>query len=513
MTTADELELIEMQVACQHDPLKWAQYAFPWETGKLPDSGPREWQANLLDSVGKSLRENPYKPVRIAVASGHGIGKSATVSMLISWAMSTMEDTRITVTAGTMVQLMTKTAPEINKWQAMAINAHYFQSFATSIQSVQPKHERSWRCDMIPWSAENSDAFGGLHNKGKRLVIIFDESSAIHDRIWEAIDGAMTDAETEIVWLAFGNPLRNNGRFHSCFGKDSHRWTHLQIDSRTVEGTNVQELKEQVEANGGEDSDLTRSRIRGLFPRAGSNQLISSELLREAAHRPLGILAHQSDPVVIGVDVARFGDDENCLTVRCGLDCRKWQQVTWRGMDLMQSAAKVMEVCEDLRALGIPVSMIFVDQTGVGGGVVDRLRQMGYPVTGVDNGGSSNWDIDGEMVKNKGAEMWVRARAWLRSGGAIINDSALIQQLESRQYGYNEHNQIVLERKDDMKKRGLSSPDRADSFCLTFAYPVALMDARGEPMTVGMKSEYNPLAYLTKGTVGKARSQYDPLRR
>ncbi len=507
MTAADDA-LIAEAGRCTHDPLRWAKIAWQWGTPDLPEPGPRKWQADILDTIGHHLRTTPHKVLRIAVASGHGIGKSALVGMIDNWAMSTHVCARVVVTANTLGQLSTKTGPEIMKWHRESITSEWFTAFATSIQSKakDPKGNplaKSWCTDLVPWSAENTESFAGLHNAGKRIVLIFDEASSIHDKVWEVAEGAMTDPNTEIIWIAFGNPTRNTGKFRECFGRDARRWITKQIDSRTVEGASS-EYDDWVTAYG-EDSDFVRVRVRGIFPRAGSVQLISSELLREAATRPPGILADAADPVVIGVDVARFGDDENALFIRCGRDGRKWQMVTWRGLDLMQSSAMVAEVVEDLKRLGIPTAMVFVDQTGIGAGVVDRLRQMGYPVTGVDNGASSDWAVGdapghGEKVKNKAAEMWVRARLWLRTGGAIINDPTLIQQLESRQYGYNEHGEIILERKDDMKKRGLSSPDRADCFCLTFAYPVAMVGyAAGIGGSgSGMKSHYDPLAYLRR---------------
>jgi hypothetical protein len=264
-------ELAEMVGTLSRDPLGYARKAYPWE--------PRPWQANVLKAIGDHLQgPNRFSPLQLAVASGHGIGKSALVGMVIGWAMSTCADAKVVLTANTFDQLRTKTWPEVSKWvnQSVTFQAGWFDTSATAITSTMPNHERVWRADAIPWSENNTEAFAGLHNKGKRIVLIFDEASAISDRVWEVAEGAMTDENTEIIWLAFGNPTKNTGRFRECFGRYKHRWKHFQIDSRTVEGTNKEQIQKWIE-DYGEDSDFVRVRVRGEFPRAGSNQFIPSD--------------------------------------------------------------------------------------------------------------------------------------------------------------------------------------------------------------------------------------------
>lgn len=477
VATADIDEQLALDLAgYQHDPLGFVLAAFDWGVGELAGkAGPRLWQREVLAEVGERLRAGAdlgaaMQPVLEAVASGHGIGKSALVTWFILWALSTREDTKIVVTADTAGQLATKTWPELAKWHRLAINAHWFVYTATSIYSADDKHAKTWRADAIPWSEHHTEAFAGLHNEGKRLVLIFDEASGIADKVWEVSEGALTDEGTEILWLAFGNPTRNTGRFRECFGRFAHRWQHRQIDSRTVEGTNKEQLAKWVE-DFGEDSDFVRVRVRGQFPNAGSMQFIPSNVVADAAARE----PHQemTDPVVVGVDVARFGDDESVICIRVGRDARTYPLQRFRGLDTMQLAARVAAVLEKHGA-----HACFVDETGVGGGVVDRLRDLGHRVTGVNNGAKADRTaIDGESVANKGAECWSMLRSWLKTGGAIDDDADLRSQLESREYGYNQHNEIVLEPKDVMKKRGLASPDLADAIALTFAYPVA---ARGQ---------------------------------
>jgi hypothetical protein len=327
-------------------------------------------------------------------------------------------------------------------------------------------HEKTWRIDAVPWSESNTEAFAGLHNEGKRIIVVFDEASAIPDIIWETTEGALTDANTEILWFAFGNPTRNTGRFKECFGRLRHRWKTRQIDSRTVAITNKDQIAQWV-ADYGEDSDFVRVRVRGVFPRAGSMQFIDGERVEAAQTRQVDV--PPGEPLVIGVDVARFGDDQSVIAFRRGRDARSIPWITLRGLDTMQVAAKVAEAAQVRRA-----QTIFVDEGGLGAGVVDRLKQLGIRCIGVNFGSSpSGFNLgEGVKVRNKRAEMWAGAREWLRNG-AIPADQELAADLTGVEYGFDADNAIQLERKEHMKRRGLASPDKGDALALTFAFPVS----------------------------------------
>jgi hypothetical protein len=247
-----EEQLIEDIAGFTHDPLGYALYAFPWGeegTELAHATGPRQWQADAFREIRDHLQnpETRYQPLMLARASGHGIGKSAFISMLINWGMSTCEDCKVVVTANTDNQLRTKTWPEIIKWSNLAITKDWFTCTATAMYSNDPGHDKRWRADAIPWSEHNTEAFAGLHNERKRIIVVFDEASNIADLVWEVAEGALTDEDTEIIWVAFGNPTRNTGRFRECFRKYKHRWKTAQIDSRTVEGTNKQQLQKWVD--------------------------------------------------------------------------------------------------------------------------------------------------------------------------------------------------------------------------------------------------------------------------
>ena len=282
-----EAKLVDLVARYSLDPLGYSKICFPWGKGELAGSdGPRTWQADILDTIGRHLR-NPitrFTPLQIAIASGHSIGKSSLISMICEWALSTCVDTKIIVTANTATQLGTKTWPELSKWFRIAVNSHWFNVTATSISSVMEDHVRTWRADAITWNENNTEAFAGLHNQGRRILVVFDESSSISDKIWEVAEGALVDENTEIIWLAFGNPTRNIGRFRECFGSLAHRWVNKQIDSRTVEGTNKKQIDAQIE-DYGEDSDFVRVRVKGEFPRAGTMQFIRSDYVDAARKR------------------------------------------------------------------------------------------------------------------------------------------------------------------------------------------------------------------------------------
>lgn len=483
-----ELQLIEDLAGFTHDPLGCALYSFPWGEGELAGiEGPRGWQADTMRDIAKHLQnpETRFQPLMLAVASGHGIGKSADISMILHWAMSTCEDCKVVVTANTENQLRTKTWPEISKWFRLAINADWFSVTATAIAANDPDHVRSWRADAVPWSEHNTEAFAGLHNKGKRIVLIFDEASNIADKVWEVAEGALTDEETEIIWIAFGNPTRNTGRFRECFTRYKHRWITRQIDSRTVDGTNKAQIAKWA-ADYGEDSDFFRVRVRGMFPRASSLQLIPTDWVAAAMRRAAAY--GMSDGLVCGIDIARGGDDNNVIRFRRGLDAKSIPPIRIPGSETRDTTlfiAKVCTVVQEHRP-----DAVFVDSTGVGGPVADQLRRLmpGVPIIDV-NFASAAPD---NHYSNMRTYIWWQMRESIRAGLAIDDDAGLEAELTSPEYSHNARDQIALEKKADIKKRLGISPDDADALALTFTFPVQRSTHSGSNGS-GLLSDYDPM--------------------
>ncbi len=491
-------KLLAWLAACSNDPMAFVLGAFPWgepDTVLAGAKGPEPWQVEILDDIKAGLLTLDAA-IRLARASGHGIGKSALVSWIVLWAFTTFPDTRGVVTANTETQLKTKTWAELGKWFNLFIGKDSFKLTATALLSEDPSRERTWRIDMIPWSEKNPAAFAGLHNKGKRLLLIFDEASEIPDIIWETAEGAMTDADTQIIWLAFGNPTRSIGRFRECFagGKFATIWRVKQIDSRSVSGsiTNAKLIAQWIETYG-DDSDFVRVRVKGEFPRVGEMEFISAAEVDAAMARE--VTTDRYTPLALGVDVARYGANESVLAYRKGRDARTLPWEYYRGLSTVELAARITSAYTSFRPDGI-----FVDGGGVGGGVVDNVRHAHifcYDVQfgGKDDVGGHAQGNEGEKYANKRAAMWGALRAWIRIG-ALPNDPDLKEQLIAPKYSFNIRNEIILESKEEMMRRGVASPDRADALALTFAYPLAAHEhAGGEaPRKPAVEHEYDPYA-------------------
>jgi hypothetical protein len=467
-----EQELADDIVACQYDPVAFVEMAYPWGEGDLlGHEGPRKWQSQINAAIRDHIQneETRYQPLCIAVASGHGIGKTAEISFIDHWGMSCWSDPKIVITANTDTQLRTKTSPELQKWYRLAINRHWFDVNATSIKLKDKAREKIWRTDLIPWSEENTEAFQGLHNQGKIVIVIFDEASGIADKIWEVTEGALTDENTVIIWIAFGNPTQNTGRFRECFGKLKHRWKTFQIDSRTVEGTNKAQLNKWVE-DYGEDSDFVRIRVRGEFPRAGSNQFIPGDLV--AAARKYQASGYERLPRILSVDVARFGDDQTVIGDRQGRKARILKKL--RGLDTVQVAQRVMELIDQAETNDEPYDGMVIDGDGLGAGTIDYIRLHRYDKkVPLFEFHGNNTPQDPKMYFNRRAEVWGLMRDALKSGLDIPDDAELEADLTGPQYGFSSDEQIQLERKKDMKARGLASPDTADMLAMTFAVKIA----------------------------------------
>ncbi len=473
-----------------NDPLGFVLYAFPWGvkgTELEKHAGPREWQRGVLDSIGEQLRagaKDRGEVIREAVASGHGIGKSALVSMLILWALSTMPDTRGVVTANTDTQLRTKTWPEVAKWHRLSLVSDWFVHTATALYSTAPGHDKTWRMDAVPWSDNNTEAFAGLHNEGKRLLLIFDEASAIADKVWEVAEGALSDEKTEIIWACFGNATRATGRFRECFRKMKHRWRTRQIDSRTVEGVNLVELNKLVEDHG-EDSDLVKVRIRGIFPSLSQRQYISEADVDAAFGRHLRPEQYQHAAKILTVDPAWEGDDMLEIGLRQGLMFKILRTIPKNDNDV-QIATLVASLEDEHQADGVIVDM------GWGTGIVSAGRTMGRHWLLFNFGGAS----PDPGCLNARAYVMQCARNWIKEGGSIEPNHELRDDLLAPETIPRLDGKLQIEGKKEIKKRLGRSPGKSDCLLLSFGYPIQKKGgALGRPLTAAQTgADFDPYA-------------------
>ena len=487
--SAAEAKLIAAVGTFRGDPEGFVHFIFPWRqagTRLADETGPDVWQSAILRALGDDMRrglaaeEAAGAALKYAVASGHGVGKSTLVAWIIHWFASCFTFPQIVVTANTRTQLLTKTWRELAKWHRLAINAHWFEWTATQYKHLA--YPDTWFASAIPWSEHASEAFAGTHEKF--VLVVFDEASSIANRIWEVTEGALTTPNA--VWLAFGNPTKNTGAFAECFGRMKHRWRTWQIDSRTAKKANRAQIDQWV-SDYGEDSDFVRVRVRGVFPRAGSMQLISSEDVRLAMSRIAA--GHEGAAKVMGIDVARHGDDQSVITQRQGL--KVWPQERLRIADLALLGDKVME-----RIVEWKPDAVFIDVTGLGWGLHDYLRRkLGergtilYPIQVGEKA------IDERKHYNRRAEIWWRMRDWLKEGGCLPDDRELEADLIGPEYGYDNKERVQLERKEDMKSRGLASPDGADALAMTFAAHVEAKPQRKETWRDRLRALKNTGSY------------------
>jgi len=497
--SADAAALWAWLAEVSDDPLAFCLGAFPWGRGgtpleKFPD-GPLDWQREIMEQVRDGLL-SVDQAIQLATASGHGVGKSALVSMLILWAFTTYPDCRGVVTANTETQLKTKTWAELGRWFNLCwFTRDHFVLNATSLVSKDPSRERTWRIDMIAWSETNPEAFAGMHNRGKRLLIIFDEASAIADIIWETIEGATTDSDTQIIWLVFGNPTRNSGRFRECFadGKHADMWRSRQLDSRTVAITNKSRFERWAKIYG-EDSDWFRVRVKGQFPRVGEMEFFIKSDIDAAMAPDREVFVDAATPLAIGVDVARFGRNNSVIYPRKGRDGRSMEIKRYSGISTTELANRVHDCYVQWRPDGI-----FIDGGGVGGGVVDQCRNQRLFVWEVQFGGKDDitgttFNNTGEKYANKRSAMYGAAREWMRTG--MLPDSPELRTaMLAIKYTFNKKDEIQLVSKEDLLDENPDLDlDTLDAFVLTFGGPLAKNAFAGGdfPHPPVVECEYNP---------------------
>lgn len=487
-------------------PLNFVLFAFPWGKKGTPlenFKGPKKWQREELTLIAKHIQENkvlmkmglPPMLYQSATASGRGVGKSSLVAWLILWMNSCVIGSSTIVTANTEDQLKSKTWAELGKWHTLSINSHWFEKNALSFKphdwlvealKRQLKIDSTYYYALAQlWSEEKPDSFAGAHNM-LGMMVIYDEASGIPKPIWTVTKGFFTEPVLHRYWFCFSNPRRNSGAFFECFNASRDFWRRRHLDARTVEGTDTQVYDDIIKEHG-EDSDEAKVEVKGEFPNLSERQFINRELVREAAQRE--VFDNSWAPLMMGVDPARYGSAKTVIRFRRGRDARSIPPMKMKGKGNMEVANEIANLINIHNPDAVCID------TGNGGGIIDRLREMGYKVFEVNFGGHS----PKKQWQNLRTFIWAEMRDWM-SGGCIDPDFDLMADLGNPEYKFVQSSDVIrLETKDEMLERGLPSPDDGDALACTFAVKIAsksLHSARRNPTqrnTLAIGVDYNPL--------------------
>jgi len=415
---------------------------------------PLPYQAEFLEAIASGER-------KISVRSGHGTGKSTAASWAMLWFFLMHYPNKVVVTAPTSSQLFDALFAELKRWinelppamqQLVNVKSDRVEHVAApSEMFISARTSR----------AETPEALAGVHSEHVMLVV--DEASGVPEQVFEAAAGSMSGHSAVTIMLS--NPTRSSGTFYESQTRLSDSWWTRRwscVDSPLVSDEFVEEMRQRY----GEESNAFRIRVLGEFPLADDDTIIPFHLVESATHRDVEV-SDETKPVW-GLDVARFGTDCTALCKRQGPVVTEIR--SWRGLDLMQTVGRVVAEYEALSPSNRPRE-ILVDSIGIGSGVVDRLRELELPVRGINVAESPSMK---ETYTNLRSELWFKTKAWLEDRSCKLppNDQ-LIAELTSIRYSFTSSGKMKAEGKDEMRRRGLSSPDLADALCLTMASDAA----------------------------------------
>lgn len=476
MPTAMERAALEDLVAeCYSNPLAFVRGFYPWgQPGALEGySGPDQWQIDFLAQLGDAVKARHFNghdavlPIRMAVSSGHGIGKSTLVAWLVNWIMSTRPHCKGSITANTFTQLETKTWAAIQTWTKRCLTADWFT--VTGRQIYYTGAKESWFFTPLSSDKENSEAFAGQQAADSSSVYLVDEASAVPDVIFEVAEGGLAKGEPMI--FLFGNPTRNSGKFfEACFGKGRDRWIGFTVDASTCSFANQELIKEWAD-DYGTDSDFYRVRVLGLPPSAGDAQFIDSGRVYAAQKRVAVPLS--DEPLIAGVDVPDRGPAWFVCRFRRGGDARSLPPIRIPGDASPDYRNKLITIlAERLRetAPDKKIAAMFID-SAFGSPIVERLHVLGFDNVHEIRFGGDSPDV---RFENQRAYQWGRMKDWLPIGSIDPKDQRLESDLVAPGFHLNRRDRLVLESKESMAKRNVASPDDGDALSLTFAQPVAV---------------------------------------
>ena len=415
---------------------------------------PDPWQADLMMAVAAGQR-------RISVRSGHGVGKSTTVAILCIWYLLTRYPVKIVITAPTSAQLFDALFAEIKRWvNVLPVQVQQLLNVKSDRVEIAAAPETGFISARTS-RAESPEALQGIH--ADNVLLIADEASGVPEAVFEAAAGSMSGEEACTILL--GNPTRSSGFFFDTHNRLKDQWWTRRVscvDSPRVSAAYVEEMKQRY----GEDSNAYRVRVLGEFPLSDDDTVIPMHLIEAAMARDL--VDDERAPAIWALDVARFGTDRSALAKRRGQVITEIKK--WAGLDLMQLTGAVVAEYQAQPHHLRPVE-ILVDSIGLGSGVVDRLRELKLPCRGVNV--SESPSMKG-TYQNLRAELWFATKAWLEQRGCRLpRDEDLMAELAGPRFKFSSSGKLQVESKDDMRKRGLRSPDMADAVCLTMAADAA----------------------------------------
>lgn len=436
---------VEFLVTYSTDPVLFVQEVL----GAEPD----DWQILFLRALQRGER-------RISIRSGHGVGKSTAAAWAMIWFLLTRLPVKIVVTAPSATQLFDALFAELRVWierlsptlRAMlnVTNERVEHVGAPSEAFISARTSR----------AEKPDSLAGVHSDN--VMLVGDEASGIPEAVYEAAYGSMSGHSA--VTILLGNPVRASGYFWETQVRPEMKWWVYKVSCFDAPRRVTKDYINDIKTKYGEDSNVYRVRVLGEFPLADDDTVIPLELIEAAVSRDV----HPSPnaPFIWGLDVARFGNDSSCLVKRQSNVISEPPRV-WKNLDLMQTAGVVRAEYDVTEHSRRPVE-ILVDSIGLGAGVVDRLRELGMPARGINVSESPSM---GGTYLNLRAELWFKAKSWLEKLDCRLpKDERLRNELATVRYGFQSgSSKMKIESKDEMKKRGLQSPDVADAFVLTFA--------------------------------------------
>ena len=464
---AFDVELDGWLASCYADPLAYVESAWDWGKGQLAlETGPKPWQRQALIDLGREIRSrqfngiDPVKPIKFAISSGVGVGKTALIAWITHFLQDTRPDCKCRVTANTVTQLDTSTWAEIRKWGDLKLTAPRWSMNTEMMYHVGDRV--NWFTVKTTCAAENAQAFAGWHNRRSTTANFYDEASTIPEEIFEKGRGIEVDGEP--FQFVFGNCSRRHGQLHrAVFGSEMHEWNHRVINGEDTVTSDVTRAlyKEWADTYGGTDSDYYRVHVLGLPPNADELQYIDHERVYEAQRRVVHLIG--DEPIVAGVDVSGGGGAWTVCRFRQGYDARSIPPIRVSGERSRDRQLLISLLDEALKAH--PIAAMFVD-SAFGAPIVERLRLLGHKQVVEINFGGQSPDIHDANMR---AYMHRKGKEWLLHGAIPLKDQKLADDFEGPGFHLNNKDQLVIESKEAMQKRGVASPDDSDAHHLTFA--------------------------------------------